>query len=921
MLLRIFSACLGLCLMSTSWANPVIADTAPPQKSETQQAIEQARNAQQPVEILAERTNHATVHAHPDGRTTMEYSFRPLRTKRSGEWKEIDTTLQVTNSGIRPRAADVEMSFSGGGDGPMAVLRNKDKQFDIGSPIKLPKPEIKEDSATYTDVLPGIDMRITADVYGYSNTFIVKTPEAGAHPFLADISYPLAADGLSVTADENGNIAAKDEHGDIVFGAPPPKMWDSSGDTPAADPQAAFQAGAAVATMTTRISSNELAVIPDPEFLKNGTYPIYIDPSFSGGRINWTYTSSAYPNESYWNLANGRAQVGYATDYSPTRYSSVDRSFFQMDTSGIVGKQIIGATFRTKLSYSWSCQARDVQLWHTGVITPSSTWNNPPNLIKLLNTQNVAGGYSSSCPAREVPFDVTEMVRSISSCCSHLTFGLVAGNESDVLAWKKFDTGPTLQIEFNTLPDTPTAISTDPDIGCVDGDAPNTTIPTVWTRTPALRARLTDADPGTSTMYGRFEWYLKRGINDRVKRGDGLSGLQPSGADHLFTIPTDTFTSGDVVSWRVQADDSHWYSSWSKWCDVRIDADPPPAPIVSSVEFPENGPGLPVGETGWFAVSDNGSSDTVGYHYGINQNPPSSYQAADATGDATIEFTAQTDGPHTLFVQATDAASNRSPLMQYLFTVQPPENPDSLWRLDEGQGTTATDSHGIYPMEIYGNALWDNGRVEGALAFPDGTGAAYTDRALLGVESFTIAGWVGPDAIVAGQGQTIWAQLNNYYSGAARADRYALRINESGRYIFEVGADKTNPTTVIGPQATVGAWNHVTVTYDLATGQTRLFIDGQLAAETTDINAANRDAVLETLSFEVGESFITSDPPHWGDNLTGAVDELQLFRYAASPVHVATLSQQSHQRPGDISRPSVPVSASERSITTPQPQP
>ncbi|MFD2356998.1 DNRLRE domain-containing protein [Nonomuraea ferruginea] len=123
-------------------------------------------------------------------------------------------------------------------------------------------------------------------------------------------------------------------------------------------------------------------------------YPVYLDPSVSAPRGSWTAVWKRYPTTNYLNSSDV-ARVGHENDTGGT-----NRSFFQMNTgSAIHGKQIIKATLRTYETWSWSCTKKPVELWRTGTISKSTTWNNQPTWYEKLNTQTVAKGWGTACPA------------------------------------------------------------------------------------------------------------------------------------------------------------------------------------------------------------------------------------------------------------------------------------------------------------------------------------------------------------------------------------------------------------------------------------------------------------------------------------------------------------------------------------------
>lgn len=91
------------------------ADSAP--STEGQQALAEAEESGQRVEVAGERTDRTTVYANPDGFTfTLEQSAVPIRVaKAGGGWQAPDATLEKRSDGsVGPKAAAVSIAFSAG---------------------------------------------------------------------------------------------------------------------------------------------------------------------------------------------------------------------------------------------------------------------------------------------------------------------------------------------------------------------------------------------------------------------------------------------------------------------------------------------------------------------------------------------------------------------------------------------------------------------------------------------------------------------------------------------------------------------------------------------------------------------------------------------------------------------------------------
>ncbi|MDP4504732.1 LamG-like jellyroll fold domain-containing protein [Nonomuraea turcica] len=791
---------------------PVAAADTPPATvvSPERDAAALARRDNRPVEVAALTSEIRQVFARPDGTYTLEQHVRPVRVRQNGRWTPVDTTLRRRPDGaVEPVAAAVGLRFSGGGDARLARLSRGAKALEIGWPGTLPVPTLNGDTATYPEVMPGVDLQVTADVDGFSHVLVVKSRAAAAS--LTELTFPLSSHGLSVKSDKAGNLEAVDAKSGTIFVAPTPKMWDSEGIT---SPQALKEGRspeAREAAMGVEVSGRHLRLKPDQRMLADPKtkFPVYLDPYFSAARGSWTAVWSNWPNSNYLNSSDV-ARVGHISS------TQTNRSFFQMATgSTIHGKQIIKATLRTYETWSYSCSARKVEAWGTGAISKSTTWNNPPAKSRLLSTVNVAKGWGSACLPGGVEFDVTSWIADAAAKkWPTATIGLYATSETDVYAWKKFRNNPSLVIEYNSIPTAPLAADawSDPGGACGSGD----TRPIISTTTPKLWARLKDAD---NSVKGHFEWWSAAG----VKLGEYVTALGSSGTAFSATVPQGAYADGALIRWRVRAQDGKADSAWGPWCEATVDATAPgKEPQVTSSQYAENTWSDGVGLAGAFTFAPNGVTDVAAYVYGLDTTPATQV-APGPDGTATIQLTPRHDGPNVLSVRSKDRAGQLGPIRTYVFNVNAGTAPSGHWALDEGGGTVAGDAANANPATLYG-ATWTTGKTGAGLKLAN----AYAQTA-------------GPVADTARNVTvTAWARLTATTGSATvvtqeggRAGAFALQYSKADdRWAL------TRPTADADGAATVRAlsaaaprlneWTHLTGVYDAAAGQISLYVNGRL---------------------------------------------------------------------------------------------
>ncbi|MEO3804314.1 LamG-like jellyroll fold domain-containing protein [Nonomuraea sp. B1E8] len=831
--------------------------------AETEEAaLAMARRAGRPVEVASMRNETRQVFAQPDGRLTMEMHVRPVRVRKGDRWVPVDTTLRLRPDGaVEPVATAVGLTFSGGGSGPLAAMSRGGKSMRLGWTGALPRPALKGDTATYPEVMPGVDLQVTADVDGFSHLLVVKSRAAAAG--LTELTFPLSVSGLSVKADNAGNLEAIDDNDGTIFVAPTPKMWDSEGMT---SPQALKEGRSPEAretTMGVRLADGRLRLRPDRKMLTDpGTrFPVYLDPYFSAARNAWTAVWSNWPNSNYLNSSDV-ARVGHVN-------SQKNRSFFQMNTgSAIHGKQILKATLRTYETWSYSCSARKVEAWATNTISKSTTWNKQPAWVTKLDTKNVAKGWGPSCLPGGVEFDVTpQVVNAAAKQWPNVTIGLRATSETDQYAWKKFRNNPSLVIEYNSVPADPVAADlwSDPGGACVSGDGR----PVIGTDTPKLWAKLTDAD---DSVRGRFEWYDAGG----VKSGEYVTPLGSSGGAFSATIPNSLFADGAMIRWRVRAEDGTATGAWSPWCEATVDATAPGRePQVSSPDYTENGWSDGVGLPGTFAFAPNGVPDVAAYLWGLDTTPKAeSVPAADGT--ASIVLTPRHSGPNVLAVRSRDRAGHLGPIRTYVFNVNTGKPPSGHWTMDDGQGTVAADATGAHPATLHG-ATWTAGRTGSALGLA-GAYAQTSGPVIDTSRNFTVSAWARLTSTAASatavtqEGGRTGAFALQY----ARADdRWALSLPGADAD----GAPVARALSQAAPR--LGEWTHLTGVYDSAAGQISLYVNGRLESTVAVTPPWNATGPLTIGRGRVGGA--ASD--HW----QGDVDEVRVYARAMFADEVADL--------------------------------
>ncbi|WP_051367950.1 FG-GAP-like repeat-containing protein [Hamadaea tsunoensis] len=808
-----------------------------------------ARRCHQPVEVLSARGTDTQLYANPDGSSTLTLAAEPQRVRRAGGWVPLDTTLTVAADGsVAPRAVLGDLRFSGGGRQPLISLGSGAGAFTLSWPAPLPKPVVAGDTATYPDVLAGVDLQVTATPTGFRHALVVRTPQAAADPALDEIRYALGGGAdLSIDTRADGTLIAHDKGGRPVVWSQAASMWDD----PASGGRSSVHGpgdGARLAAVTVRSDRATLSVRPDRGLLRGpGTrYPVYIDPPFSyvSGSSRWAYSN----DHNGTNTDTSVARVGL----DPSG-GYLYRSFFEFPTSAggynLVGARIISAKVDATLYHSWSCGATPVTLWHSGAImaTPRTDWS--PGLVTYLDTRSAnAHKGTSDCgdqPNVNMSFSgnlAGDLQAAVNGGAGSYTVAFSArdsaGNgESTQDRWKKFlPSTVALSVQFNHAPGTPAIgqLSIDPSFTC-------STSPVLINGRNGitLRATLGDAD------------------NDSITPQFTVNGVDPQYVHPMGPAVPGSFTAsvdaagladGKAYSWTVRGGDGLDVGGTSPACPFQVDDSVPGDPGVTSTDLalsgnlivPPAAAGAYVGRAGAVAVAPAaGYTTTAGYLYAVSTSGPAVpvvWVPARNDGTATLpvvpldatrvnylsvqsrSLTGQVGGIVT--VRFNTHAATGTPHVRGDFTgdghadpvlVAPADGGSALWRWTTtasgtsvlpptaaGGVTGATSSAQFYPGDFDGDGRTDLATLSQPGAAPFSFSVALSDGNAVRGQAVdtsawavaTVPGWAPPQLADA-------KAVIGDFTGDGRDDLgFAYNAIAGSRWDFWVAASTSTPGTV-----------------------------------------------------------------------------------------------------------------------------
>ncbi|MEV7612389.1 FG-GAP-like repeat-containing protein [Streptomyces sp. NPDC089799] len=731
-------------------AGPAVAPAAAKPKPNTPAATEAEQNAKasaeakrtgKRVEVVSQRTEYEEVWANPDGTFTSEQALVPIRVHRGGKLVPLDTGLAKQKDGrLATKATRSALTFSGGGKAPLATMRKDGREIVLTWPKPLPTPTVEGNSATYAEVMKGVDLRVSADATGFSHQLIVKNREAAANPELASLPFGLKGNGLTVRKEANGEMRAVDPSGETVFGFAKPQMWDSGAEKAAAQtaaakapapagttaktaPGAKTAAGAPAAGATpvdatpategidigtkqadlgVALKGENLTLTPDRSLLTapDTTYPVVIDPKTTDSwKSAWTVAYkhngiAGTADTNYWNggTLSDDARVGCAKDAAKGGAVVCAKTFFQVPVSQYRNKRIMDSTLRIqqKSAGSWSCNSGDIQVWDTDPISKSTTWNNQPDWNRMVDASGQSYG-GRNCPGDSdtIEMDVTSGVAgALKGGKSVWTLGLKAAKDTVDVSWRKLNPDSLrISTKYNTTP-TVSSPTMDPYVSCSGGTIGRTD-------EVVLRATVKDAEDTALTAefnYWRAEDYsgtLKK-VFEKKSSGSVVTARIPKPADGTY-------------KWDVRVSDGTDTSGWLGQCSFTVDLkDPTTKPKVSSVQFPEDdqtGNGYARTEgTFTFESGVVPDPDVAKYQWYTADNPTvRTATPAVKGGSVDVKYTPVSAGPHSLYVWSLDAAGNPSNKTFFQYYAKRPLERDKhgdvngdgqtdIWSVDPGDG-------------------------------------------------------------------------------------------------------------------------------------------------------------------------------------------------------------------------------------------
>jgi arylsulfatase A-like enzyme/chitodextrinase len=218
---------------------------------------------------------------------------------------------------------------------------------------------------------------------------------------------------------------------------------------------------------------------------------------------------------------------------------------------------------------------------------------------------------------------------------------------------------------------------------------------------------------------------------------------------------------------------------------------------------------------------------------------------------------------YTYNVSAFDAAGNESGQSQPATAVTSANPPSGLWRLDDGSGTTASDSSGNgYHGTLLNGPVWSTGKINGGLSF-DGLND-YIDTNYLGTPNeISLIAWIYPSS-AGNQWERIFQKTLDFeliFESVNNKIVFGQRFSSNWGYWRTV--DNVIPDN---------AWSHIALTYDRTSTSNDpvIYINGvQQTLTETSIPSGNLATSSNTLTM--------GGMPSPNHTVNGILDELKFY--------------------------------------------
>ncbi|WP_214316667.1 LamG-like jellyroll fold domain-containing protein [Nonomuraea sediminis] len=405
----------------------------------------------------------------------------------------------------------------------------------------------------------------------------------------------------------------------------------------------------------------------------------------------------------------------------------------------------------------------------------------------------------------------------------------------------------------------------------VEEPQPDATPPSVVTTSPARDATNTAIKLDVWAVFSEDVSKAEITLNDAAGNAVPGTRITGQGADFIGFTPTEPLTPGSVYAAQLSgvedlAGNAMTPYSWSFTTDGTPPAVSSVSPVAEATDVPITTPITvtfsEVVTDAQFTLKDSGGSAIAGTSVMDNTDRVLTFTPAQPIAE-TSTYTAEVSSAKDLAGNALTAPYSWS----FTTGAKPPTGLVAAYGMDEGVGTSVSDSSGHNNTGTATATSWQNGKYGKALSF-NGTSSWVTaqDAASLRLESrMTLSAWVNPTTVNG------WRSVVGKELQAADAVSYLLYASNGTVPSSWAKTSPAEPAVVNGTlPLPINTWSHLAATYDGAA--LRLFVNGQQVAEI----ALNGALVDDGSPLRIGGNQV------WGEYFSGLIDEVRVYNRALS---------------------------------------
>ncbi|SCF35132.1 intein N-terminal splicing region/RHS repeat-associated core domain-containing protein [Micromonospora matsumotoense] len=393
-------------------------------------------------ERLGERSETKRVYDNADGTQTTELSTDALNYRKSdGSWAPIDTRLTPDEggSGWRNVADAVALKLAGRADDSELVKLTFSAEEELSYGLADGARSVgraEADSVTYSQVQPGVDVRLAPRAGGVKETIVLHSVEAPT-----SFVFPLGLRGLTAKLID-GQVELSDRAGSRRAIIPPGYMLDAGSESrgPATSAGVAYE-------LVTSNGRPALKVTLDSDWLQSPDrrFPVEVDPTVGPPVSGVGADSSMYVHGGSSTVGGQDLLVGRSGGSNAAAYLKFGGLVGQLQNHTIHGVALSAVNFDAA-----SCKSRQVTVhpvtesWSAG-----TGYSYPgPSVGGALASRSFAHGYiglgqsQSACPAAGEMFDLGKAGRDLVQrwvSGQQTNYGLsLRASTTDASAWKKF---------------------------------------------------------------------------------------------------------------------------------------------------------------------------------------------------------------------------------------------------------------------------------------------------------------------------------------------------------------------------------------------------------------------------------------------------------------------------------------------------